>query len=117
MLWLSLPPGGKAPERIQDPAFEAVAAMYPGKVFYTDTEGSLRGPNGDFPARYVAPDGSLVHLRKADGWHFCPDGAERLADAVDRVSVNDGLTVPAMDGWQNGPWRVSSLYDEPACSQ
>src|SRR4029077_11148346 len=85
VLWLSVPPGGAHPEWLQDGAFEAVAARSPGQVVYTDIEGSQRGPNGDHPVSYVASDGTTVHLRKADGWHFCQDGAQRLADLVNSV--------------------------------
>ncbi len=115
LLILSMPTGGQFPERVPDGAFEAVAAMHPGTVFYLDHEGALRGPAGDHPVAYRAPDGSTVHLRKADGWHFCPDGAERIAAEVDRLGTIHGLTVPAPDGWQQGPWRRSVHYDDPAC--
>jgi hypothetical protein len=115
VLWLSVPPGGPHPEWYQDGAFETVAATRPGQVFYADIEGSQRGPAGDHPVAYVAADGTKRHLRKADGWHFCQDGAEQVARFVNEVAVVHGLTVPAPDGWQQGPWRGSAYFDEPAC--
>ncbi len=115
VLWLSVPPGGTESVRDTEPAFEAVAAMHPGQVFFVEIEGAERGPNGDYPISYVAPDGSTVHLRKADGWHFCPDGAERLAAEVNRLGVVHGVLDPAVDGWQHGSWRRSELYAEATC--
>jgi hypothetical protein len=115
ILWLSMPPGGLHPERSQDAAFQEVAARHPGQVFYMDYEAVLHGPDGGYPVSYVAADGTTVHLRKADGWHFCPDGAQRVATEVNRAAVAFGLTVPAPDGWQDGSWRSSEHYDEPAC--
>jgi len=76
----------------------------------------LRGPNGDYPTMLTNADGSVLHLRKEDGWHFCPDGAERVASELDRLAVIHGLTVPAGDAWRQGDWRSSSYYDYPICT-
>ena len=115
VIFLAIPPGGKHPERTQNGAFEAMADMYPGQVFYVEYEGVLRGPDGGYPTTLVAVDGSTIHLRKDDGWHFCADGAERVAEELNRLGVVHGLTVPAGDGWQNGSWRFSEHYAEPVC--
>jgi hypothetical protein len=114
VLLISPPPGPEGDEHNTDVAFEVVAATYPGQVFYLDIEAAELGPDGGYPSSYVALDGSVVRLRKADGWHFCPEGAERLATEVNRLAVVHGLTVPAT-GWEDGAWRGSDLYDEPAC--
>lgn len=116
VVYMAIPPGGKHPERTQNGAFEAMADMYPGQVFYIEYEGVLRGPNGDYPTMLTAADGSVLHLRKEDGWHFCPDGAERVASELDRLAVIHGLTVPAGDAWRKGSWRTSSYYDYPICT-
>jgi hypothetical protein len=115
VVYMAIPPGGKHPDRVQNGAFEAMAAMYPGQVFYIEYEGVLRGPAGDYPMTLPAADGSTLHLRKADAWHFCPDGAQRVAEELDRLGVVHGLIVPAAAGWQSGSWRSSQYYQEPAC--
>lgn len=115
VMWMAVPPGGKYPDRRQNGPFQEVAARHPGRVFYVDYEQVLRGPDGTYPVSYVAPDGTTVHLRKADGWHFCQDGAERVAQEISRVGVADGLLPPAVDGWQNGTWRRDAAYDFPEC--
>ncbi len=115
VVFLAVPPGGENPDRLQNLAFETVAAMYPGQVFFIEYEGVLRGPDGSYPVTMTGPDGSTLHLRKADGFHFCPDGAQRLAEELDRLAVVHGLTVPAAPGWQSGSWRTSKYYQEAAC--
>jgi hypothetical protein len=116
VLWLGTPPGGEIDLTHINPIYETAAGAHPGVVFYGQVEGSLRGPAGDFPASYTAADGTRVHLRKADGWHFCPDGAAQVAAAVEQIAVRDGLSVPTGDGWRSGSWRTKWNYDEPACS-
>lgn len=116
VLWLAEPSGDDGAYRLQNGPFEIVAAMHPGQIFYAEYEGVLRGPAGNFPVSYTAADGSTVHLRKADGFHFCPDGAERLAAEVNRLAVVHGLTVPAGPGWESGAWRSSQYYQAPECS-
>ncbi len=115
VVYMAIPPGGKHPDRVQNGAFELMADMYPGQVFYIEYEGVLRGPAGDYPMTMVAPDGSTIHLRKEDVWHFCQDGAQRVAEELDRLGVVHGLTVPATPGWQSGSWRTSKYYQEAAC--
>jgi hypothetical protein len=115
VLWLAMPPGDDGPVRLQNYSFETVAAERPGQIFFVQYEGVLRGPLGNYPVSYAAADGSTVHLRKPDGFHFCPDGAERLATEVNRLAVAHGLTVPAAPGWQSGAWRSSVYYQNPVC--
>jgi hypothetical protein len=115
VVWMSIPPGGARPDWLQDRAFQAVAQRSGGDVRYVDVEPSQRGPDGDHPVSYVAADGTVHHLRKADGWHFCQDGAEQLAAMVNQVTVADGLALAA-DGWQDGAWRGAAQYQEPACA-
>ena len=114
VLLVSPPPGREGADHATDVAFEVAAAARPGQVFYLDIEAAERGPAGDYPSSYTNLDGSVVRLRKADGWHFCPEGAARLAAEVNRLAVLHGVTVP-VSGWEDGPWRSASYYDDPAC--
>jgi len=116
VVFMAIPPGGMHPERRQNAAFEAMADMYPGQVFYVEYEGRLRAPDGTYPMTMPAADGSTLHLRKADSWHFCPDGAQRVAEELDRLGTLHGLTVPAGDAWKSGAWRHSKYYDEWSCT-
>jgi hypothetical protein len=116
VLWLGTPPGGPVSFLYINPIYESVAATHPGVMFYGDIDGSLRGPTGDVPVSFVDIDGSTVFLRKDDGWHFCEDGAERLASEVNRLTVVHGLSVPAAEGWEDGDWRSSELYRSAACA-
>jgi hypothetical protein len=116
VVFMAMPPGGEAGDRPTDYVFELMAGMYPGQVFYVDYEGVLHGPDGGYPITTPGPDGATLHLRKEDGWHFCPDGAERVAAELDRLLVVHGLTTPAGDAWRQGSWRRSNYYDYPVCS-
>jgi hypothetical protein len=112
VLFLSVPPVDGEPPHPQDQAFAAAAAASGGRAAYADIAGSQEGPGGGYPVSFTAPDGTTVHLRKADGWHFCPDGAERVAQAVERAVVEEGLIGSGPVGWEQGPWREAGYYDE-----
>lgn len=101
LLWLSMLPGGGIAETpTMNAYYAAAAARHPGVVQYLDVAPAFAAPDGSYP-RVV--NGQL--LRKPDGWHLCPAGAEALAHAA----LGDvGLDVP---GWEQGPWRSADRYD------
>ena len=114
VLWLSTPTEPGRPDWPTDQVFEAVAATFP-SVSYAEVDAAVRAPDGTYPPSFVALDGSVVRLRKDDGFHFCADGAERLADEVNRLAVVHGLARRTPAGWEDGAWRASERYDDPAC--
>jgi len=101
VLWLSMLPGGRTPDRPVDRLFAELPERH-GAVDYLDVESALRAPDGTWPVRV---DGVL--LRKPDEWHLCPAGAE----AVTKL-VLDHLDLRAT-GWEDGAWRTSQRYDDP----
>jgi hypothetical protein len=115
VLWLSTPPDRVVTERPADHVFEQVAAKHPGRVFYADIDAAVRAPDGTMPATYPALDGTLVRLRKNDGWHFCPDGAAAVAAEIGRLAVERGLARPAGTEWLRGSWRDAGVFDYPEC--
>jgi hypothetical protein len=115
VLWLSTPPDRVVTERPADHVFEQVAAKHPGRVFYADIDAAVRAPDGTMPATYPALDGTLVRLRKNDGWHFCPDGAAAVAAEIGRLAVGRGLARPAGTEWLRGSWRDAGVFDYPEC--
>jgi hypothetical protein len=115
VLWLSTPPDRIVTERPADHVFEQVAAKHPGRVFYADIDAAVRAPDGTMPATYPALDGTLVRLRKNDGWHFCPDGAAAVAAEIGRLAVERGLARPAGTEWLRGSWRDAGVFDYPEC--
>ena len=52
-------------------------------------------------------------MRKPDGWHFCPTGAERVADDLNAAVAARGWMPVATAGWEAGDWRQAALYDDP----
>jgi hypothetical protein len=115
VLWLSTPPDRVVTERPADHVFEQVAAKHPGRVFYADIDAAVRAPDGTMPATYPALDGTLVRLRKNDGWHFCADGAAAVAAEIGRLAVERGLARPAGTEWLRGSWRDAGVFDYPEC--
>ena len=77
------------------------------------TEGALSGPDGTMPRILSTDGGERLLLRKADGWHLCPDGAQRLASVVVDRLVELGWSPPAVAGWETGAWRGNKAYDDP----
>ncbi|HEY6533368.1 MAG TPA: hypothetical protein VIY72_13755 [Acidimicrobiales bacterium] len=116
VLWLSTPPEPTIDDRPVDHVFAQVAANHPGQVFYADIDAAVRTPDGTVAPAYRSSDGTTVQLRKADGWHFCPDGAAAVATEIERLVVELGLTVSAGTSWVDGGWRAARVYDGyPEC--
>jgi peptidoglycan/LPS O-acetylase OafA/YrhL len=112
VLWLSMLPGGTTADRAPDSVYSQLPARHPGSVVYWDVEASLRGPDGGYP-RTLGENGRELLLRKPDGWHLCPDGAERVAASALAAAVVAGLAPPAAPGWEAGDWRSSRFYNDP----
>ena len=119
IVWLPVLIGGKvdvgAFHQLDD-AFERLAARHPGVVATADrspTQGALSGPDGSFPRLLKGEDGSTVMLRKADQWHLCQDGAQRLATVImERLRIL-GWSPGTASGWETGSWRANRAYDDP----
>ena len=92
---MAIPPGGKHPERTQNGAFEAMAEMYPGQVFYIEYEGCAAGSERRLPDH--ADGRRRLRPAPAQGRRLAllPGRAERVASELDRLAVVHGLTVPA----------------------
>ena len=119
VLWLPLLVGGNTDvptfHRLDD-AFVRLAERHPGSVFTADrtiTEGALAGPDGSQPRILTTADGRRLLLRKADNWHLCQEGAQRLAAVVVDRLVAIGVSPPAVTGWETGDWRTNKAYDDP----
>jgi len=113
ILWLGEPPGGNArPDQI-DPLFEQYAAAHPSTSAFADPAPVLRAFDGQAPRWLPAPDGHLQLLRKPDGWHFCPDGAVRVADLAASAAARDGWSAAPVTGWEQGAWRTDHRFNDP----
>ena len=67
----------------------------------------------EWPRSYLAADGTTVLLRKPDGWHFCPTGAEAAAAALNTAIAERGWMPTADPSWHDGTWRSDARYDDP----
>jgi hypothetical protein len=115
MLWLGAPPPTK-PANLGatiDPALQMAAAEHPGIAAYADPAATLTEMNGTAPRWLPDPSGHLVLARKPDGWHFCPDGALRVAELIGAEVAQLGWAPQPVPGWENGSWRTSHLYNDP----
>jgi peptidoglycan/LPS O-acetylase OafA/YrhL/lysophospholipase L1-like esterase len=117
VLWLSTLPGDRAnvieTSNRMNPRFEAAARRHPGVVTYGDITDAMRGTNGDFTRWLPGADGARELARKPDGWHLCPEGAARLAEAVAEQAAALGLAPEPVPGWEQGDWASNTRYDDP----
>ncbi len=113
IVWLGEPPGGNArPDRV-DPLYEAYATAHPSTSTYADPAPVLSTLDGEAPRWLPAADGHLQLLRKPDRWHFCPDGAARVALVAAGTAARVGWAAAPLPGWEQGPWRVDHRFDDP----
>jgi peptidoglycan/LPS O-acetylase OafA/YrhL len=113
ILWLGEPPGGNArPDQI-DPLYQQYAAAHPATSAYADPAPVLQTLDGQAPRWLPAADGQLELLRKPDGWHFCPDGAARVAGVAAGAAARLGWAPAPSGGWQQGQWRADPRFNDP----
>ncbi len=108
VLWLSVLPCGRDSSAL-DAVFATLPERHPGQVAYLDTAPVFPG----CVTTEVDAAGRTVPLRKPDGWHLCPAGAERFARHVHREAARLGWAPPPAVGWEDGPWRQEPRYDDP----
>ena len=113
ILWLGVPPGGNArPDQI-DPLFQGFVAAHPGPSAYADPSSVLQTLDGRAPRWLPATDGHLELLRKPDDWHFCADGAVRVARFAASAAAHLGWAAAPLTGWEQGAWRSDHRFDDP----
>ena len=114
ILWLGEPPGGQNthPEQV-DPLYQQYAAAHPATSSYADPAPVLQTLDGQAYRWMPAADGHLELLRKPDGWHFCPDGAARVAQVAADAAARLGWAATPTTGWRQGAWRADHRYNDP----
>jgi hypothetical protein len=115
LVWLTAPTYDPASADARDltPVNAAVHAI-PGRwpdVEVVDADAAVDGPDGAY-AEYLPGPAGPDQVRKADGLHFCPAGAVRVAEAV-LPSVNRWWSLSPTPGWDAGPWRQDDRYTRP----
>lgn len=120
VLWLGEPPNDPARgtvglrEQVNE-VYASLPAAHPGQVAYLDLTPVLTDESGQFTDILPGLAGP-ERIRKATGNHFCPAGAQRVADLVTTtVTPVWALPAPAAD-WSFGAWRGDARYDNPAGS-
>jgi len=68
---------------------------------------------GDAEGRYVRTAAGEL-LRKPDGRHLCPAGAERFGVAVTGALQDTWALPDPAAGWPDAAWRTDPRYDDPA---
>ena len=94
-----------------DTAIRDAARRWPGVVL-VDTDAEIDGPDGSYAEYLPGPDGP-EQVRKADGLHFCPAGAARVAGAL-VPAIDQWWSFSPTAGWEAGPWRQDDRYVHPA---
>jgi hypothetical protein len=115
ILWLGIPPPASPPDvaGTVDPILQMAAALHPGIAAYADPSPALTAPNGTSPRWLPDLNGQLVLARKPDGWHFCPDGAIRVADFIGAQLARLGWVPAPQPGWETGSWQTNHVYNDP----
>ena len=72
----------------------------------------LTDRNGAYADLLTNPFGVVERVRNTDGFHLCPGGAVRVAEAV-LAPLAEVATVVADPSWANGPWRTAPPFDQP----
>lgn len=115
LLWIGMP---AVPDHSDTLQFVALNSQYEAladrndQVDYVEGGEFLNGPDGEWTDVLARDDGTLERVRRTDGLHLCPGGAERLAIPVIQYA-QDQWNVPVAFNWQNAPWRVPPTLDHP----
>lgn len=100
--------GEELARTVVNQTLEAEAATVAG-VTYLPTDEVI----GDADGQYVLRDDRGALLRKPDGRHLCPEGAERFGAAV-VTALGEEWALPGPDPtWVDGAWRTDRRYDDP----
>ena len=118
IIWLPMLPGGETMFKgVDDARVNAIIAtlpsLYPGVVFSPRIGDSLLRPDGTYGRNYIDAEGRTVHLRKADSWHLCQEGAARFTEALMDSAVREGLSLEPLRPWRDGPWLSGTNFDDP----
>jgi hypothetical protein len=115
LVWLTAPAyDPAAPDAVDftalDAAYRALPTRWP-DVEVVDTDAAVDGADGSF-AQYLPGPAGPEQIRKADGLHFCPAGAARVAQAI-LPAVDHWWSLTPAAGWDAGPWRQDERYVHP----
>jgi hypothetical protein len=115
ILWLGVPPPTNPANLAStvDPLLQLSAARHPGIAAYADPATVLTALNGTAPRWLPDATGHLVLVRKPDDWHFCPDGAVRMADLIGDEAAQLGWAPAPRPGWEAGSWQSDHRYNDP----
>lgn len=115
ILWIGMPAVPDDSHTLQFVAlnaqFEALADRNDA-VDYIEGGTYLNGPDGGWTDVLLRADGTPERVRRLDGLHLCPGGAERLAIPVIEY-VQQQWNVQVGFNWQNAPWREPPTLDKP----
>ena len=115
ILWIGMPAVPSDADTLQlvalNSQFEALANRND-NVDYIEGGQYLNGDDGQWTDVLPAADGTLQRVRRTDGLHLCPAGAERLAIPV-LQAIQAQWNVDIGFNWQNGPWREPPTLDHP----
>ncbi len=115
LLWIGMPAVPTDSDTLEFVAlnsqYEALAQRND-QVDYVEGGEFLNGSDGQWTDVLARADGTLERVRRTDGLHLCPGGAERLAAPVIQYAQQQWNVKVAFD-WQNAPWREPPTLDHP----
>ncbi len=115
ILWLGMPAVENEADTLQlvalNSQFKALADR-DDMVDYVEGGDYLNGADGGYTDHLPREDGTMERVRRVDGLHLCPGGAERLAVPVIQYAQQQWNVAVGYD-WQNAPWREPPTLDHP----
>ena len=106
LVWVGMPAVADPASTIQLAELNAAYADLPDRfeaVTYIPGEEYLSAPTGGYAEFLDGADGP-ERVRRLDGLHLCPAGAERLAEPV-LDQIVERWNVETADDWRSGAWR------------
>ena len=91
-------------------AYSELPSRFDGVTYIPGGE-FLSAPTGGFAEFLDGPNGP-ERVRRVDGLHLCPPGAERLAKPV-LDHIVGRWNVPVAEDWRDGDWRRPPILDKP----
>jgi hypothetical protein len=114
LVWLSAPPSrdGRVSQvhTVMNQAYRAATAA--ADAHFIELDPVLTDRNGAYAELLTNPFGVVERVRNTDGFHLCPGGAVRVAEAV-LAPLAEVAAVAADPSWANGPWRTDPPFDQP----